>query len=387
MRTLIVMWLLAGAAAGLGDEGSPLLVVPDGDATAPVAQWAAIAADLRWKLSIPTGDLNPLALQKAVDDACQKGGVDRNRVYLLGIGDAAPAVFYAVSRLPQLWAAAVAVNGNLRALIQSNHLFAANSRNVPLLWLMNPETEKTNAWSVQRLKDAGFRFETRRGEKLTLKEPLDWFDGQRRNPAPNKVECETGLLPFTRCYWLEIAKVDPSQKNDVLESTRVKPGSGASLAIGNFGYNPEAPVPGLVVSWLPANYNGPLRLGDRIVALGGKAINDAAGYEQMLESMNEERAIAVSILRGKDRMRIETRVVIAGREENWTAQIRGEFDPSSRDLLIITRGVGEVKLNLPAEFTPAKVNWNGNQMGELENAGCYMLGAKAVPCADAAGAK
>lgn len=387
MRRLIAVWsavwILAGTAVCRAEAGSPLLVVPAGDATAPVAQWAAIAADLRWKLSIPTGDLNPLALKKAVEEAREKGGVDANRVYLLGIGDAAPAVFYAVSRLPQIWAAAVAVNGNLRALIQSNHLFAANSRNVPLLWLLNPETEKAEAWSLQRLKDAGFRFEVRQGEKLTLKEPLDWFEGKRRNPAPKQVECETGLLPFTRCYWLEIAKVDPAQKNDVLQSTRVKPGSGASLAAGNFGYNPAAPGPGVVVSWLPPDYQGPLKLEDRILSLGGKAIADAAGYERLLDPLNEERPIALVVQRGRERLRIETRVVIARRDENFTAQIRGEFNPETRDLFVITRGVGEVKLNLPEEFVPAKVNWNGNQMGDLDKAGCYMLGAKATPCASA----
>ena len=387
MRTLFVLWILAGTAACLAEEGSPLLVVPGGDSAVPVAQWASIAADLHWKLSIPTGDLNPLALQKAVDEAKRKGGVDENRVYLLGIGEAAPAVFYAVSRIPHLWAAAVAVNGNLRALIQSNHVFAANSRNVPLLWLLNPDEEKVAAWSLARLKEAGFRCEVRSGAKLTLKEPLDWFNGKRRDPAPKLVEYETGTLPFTRCYWLEISKVDPAQKNDVLQTTRVKPGSGASLAAGSFGYNPNAPGPGLVIGWLPKDYNGPLKLDDRILSVGGKAISDAADYERLLESMNEERAIALSVQRGKERIRIETRVVIARRDENWTAQIRGEFSPESHDLFVITRGVGEVKLDLPGEFVPAKVNWNGNPMGELEIAGCYMLGTKAVPCVGPAGTR
>ncbi|MCX6625583.1 MAG: hypothetical protein NTY38_31880, partial [Acidobacteria bacterium] len=124
ITSLALLGLLSMAAL-MADDGSPLLVAPGGDATAPAGQWAAIAAELHWKLVMPAGDLSPLALQKAVEEARLKGGVDENRVYLLGIGDAAAPVFYAISRIPHLWAAAVAVNGNLKPLIQSNHLFAA----------------------------------------------------------------------------------------------------------------------------------------------------------------------------------------------------------------------------------------------------------------------
>lgn len=383
MSRLAVLTLFLLAPLAAAETGSPLLVVPGGDATAPVGQWAAIAAELHWKLSIPTGDLSPTALEKAVDEARQKGGVDENRIYLLGIGDAAPAAVYAVSRLPHIWAAAVAVNGNMKPLIQSNHLFAANSRNVPLLWLLSPDTEKSATWSIERLKEAAFRVEIQAGQKLTLKQPLDWFQGKQRDPAPKSVECETGVLAFTRCYWLDMAKVDPAQKNDVLQTTRVKPGSGASLAAGSFGYDSGAPGPGLVVGWLPKDYNGSLKLEDRILSVGGRKLADAQDYEKLMESMNEEKSVALTVQRGKERLRIETRIVIARRDEHVTTQIRGEFSPDSRDLFIITRGVAGVKLDLPAEFVPAKVNWNGNPMGDLDAAGCYMLGAKAVPCAAA----
>jgi hypothetical protein len=61
----------------------------------------------------------------------------------------------------------------------------------------------------------------------------------------------------------------------VLVSTRVQPvGSGASLDVGGFGYDRTAPGPGALVTWLPPNYQGPLKLNDRIVSVGGKAITD-----------------------------------------------------------------------------------------------------------------
>ncbi|MCX6625582.1 MAG: hypothetical protein NTY38_31875, partial [Acidobacteria bacterium] len=261
------------------------------------------------------------------------------------------------------------------------------SRTVPLLWLVSPEVEKMSAWSLARMKDAGYRVEVKTAAKLTLKEPLDWFMDKRREPAPKSVEYETGTLPFTRGYWLEIAKVDSAQRNDVLQTTRVKPGSGASLAAGSFGYNPGAPGPGLVVGWLPPDSPGPLKVEDRILSIGGKNIADAQEYEKLMESMSDEKAVALAVERGTERLRIETRIVIQKRDEHWTAHIRGEFNPESRDLFVITRGVGEVRLDLPAAFVPAKVNWNGNPMGELEIAGCYLLGTKAVPCVAQSGVR
>src|SRR2546426_12676044 len=91
---------------------------------------------------------------------------------------------------------------------------------------------------------------------------------------------QTCALPISRCYWIEMTKFDPKQRNDVLKSTRVAPGSGASLALGPFGYDPLAEGAGVLVGWLPANYHGPLKLNDRIVSVAGKELRDGRDYAQ-----------------------------------------------------------------------------------------------------------
>ena len=70
-----------------------------------------------------------------MEEAEKRLPVDTSRVYLAGQGDAASALFYVVTRIPDLWAAAVAAGGSPRAAIDSNRLFAANTTNLPVLWL------------------------------------------------------------------------------------------------------------------------------------------------------------------------------------------------------------------------------------------------------------
>jgi hypothetical protein len=371
--------LLAGTFC-IGQERTPLLVVPGVENPPAVEQWNRAAAEIHWKLAMPTGDLSPQALERAVQAAVAKGGVDEDRVYLLGLPDLAPVTLYAASRFPHLWAGVAIIHGNLKGLVQSNHLFAANSRPLPAAWFLPAGEEKGQEWSITRLKQAGFRLEVKPVANLTAVEPLRWLSAQRRNPAPHQVECESGAPVFRSCYWLEMGEFDQAQRNDVLKSSRVEPGSGASLDLGGFGYSQSDPGPGLLVVWLPDNYAGPLKKDDRILQLGSKQIENAAAYAQMMEQAVEDRPISVTVLREKSRKRIETRIVLPKREEVWTAAIRGEFNPATRELLVVSRGLTAPRLNLPAAFLPAKVNWNGTVQGELTQAGCYVLGASATPC-------
>jgi hypothetical protein len=186
-----------------------------------------------------------------------------------------------------------------------------------------------------------------------------------------------------RCYWIRIARFDAGQRNDVLLSTRVRPGSGASLALGGFGYRPSAPGPGVLVEWLPERYKGPLKLQDRIVSLAGQAVADAAAYASLLEGMTEEKGVAVLVQRGKERLRLETKIVLPKREEALTARVQAEYFPDEKDVLVITRGVGELRLDLPKYWLPAHLNWNGADMGSADEPGCWLLSAgtpAAKPC-------
>jgi len=319
---------------------------------------------------------------KAVEAALAAHAAAPERTYLIGEGQAASAIFYLTSRRPDLCAAALAVGGGPRAAIESNRLFAANTLLTPVLWIPPPGDPTVEAFSA-RLREAGYRLVAPPKSDLTVAEALDWLEAQRRDRFPLKVDCETGHPEFTRCYWVTITRLDFTRRNDVLASSRVAPGSGAYLSLGPFGFDPAAPGPGVLIGWLPTGYPGPLRTGDRIVAVGGKQISDARAYIALMEQQAEARDTAVIILREGRRLRLETRILLPRREELETARVQAEFLPEEREILIVSRGAAALELRLPESWTPARINWNGLEAGAATQGGCWQLSEAmpARPCA------
>jgi hypothetical protein len=316
-------------------------------------------------------DLRLQALARKVAEAEKRLPVDEQRVYLAGQGDAAWSLFYVASRVPDLWAAAAAAGGSPRAAIDSNRLFAGNTTNLPVLWLFASKNEEELA---KHLKSAGFNLEWREEPAAQPAQVFDWLAAHERDPYPTTADCETGTPLFARCYWLEMTKFDPGERNDVLDSTRVEPlGSGAALSVGSFGYDPAAPGPGVVVARLPEKYGGPLKLNDRIVALDGKEVKDAADYAQLLYKSFEDKPAVVMIERGKQRLRLETRIVHPPREEPVTARVKAQYLPDMHEIEVISRTVTQMKLTLPQAWLPAKINWNGNEVAQADMAGCWLL--------------
>jgi hypothetical protein len=164
----------------------------------------------------------------------------------------------------------------------------------------------------------------------------------------------------------------------------VPPGSGASLGLGPFGFNPGAPGPGVLVGYLPPDYKGKLKLEDRIVSVGGRAIRDARDYMEMMDQVTEEKTVAIVVQRGKERIRVETRIALPQREELLTARLQAEFILDGRVLQVITRNIAALKLRIPEAWVPSTVNWNGNEAGPVPAAGCWLLsdanGPKLAPC-------
>jgi predicted peptidase len=77
--------------------------------------WKAIAASQGWQwAAVDKGLCEDAGVKELEALVHARQDIDSERVYLAGRGDAAPCVFYAVSRMPHLWAAAVAVEGNPR---------------------------------------------------------------------------------------------------------------------------------------------------------------------------------------------------------------------------------------------------------------------------------
>jgi hypothetical protein len=99
--------------------------------------------------------------------------------------------------------------------------------------------------------------------------------------------------------------------------------------------------------------------------------------------MTEEKGVAVLVQRGKERLRLETKIVVPKREEALTARVQAEYLPDDKDVLVITRQIGELRLDLPEYWIPAHLNWNGNDMGTADKPGCWVLNAgttAAKPC-------
>src|SRR5205823_3903803 len=110
-------------------------------------QWQNWTRELGWQVIAPVGapaadiDARVKSLAEAVEAAIQGGTVDSSRVYIAGRGDAVSAVFYAVSRVPDLWAAGAVLGGSPKAALDTNRIFAANFTNVPMLWIAGDESK------------------------------------------------------------------------------------------------------------------------------------------------------------------------------------------------------------------------------------------------------
>src|SRR5436305_14830843 len=97
---------------GRASAQTPAIALAD---PSDAAQWQAWTKQLGWRVITGSPAANPdaraLALVTAVQDAV-KSGVDPARVYLAGRGSASAAAVYIVSRVPDLWAAAITIEGS-----------------------------------------------------------------------------------------------------------------------------------------------------------------------------------------------------------------------------------------------------------------------------------
>jgi hypothetical protein len=351
-----------------------LLVLLEGNAP----QWQKWCEEAHWQFLYPWAglaeksiDLRVKALETRVAEARRRPEVDAGRVYLAGEGSGTAALFYVLSRVPDLWAAAAAVAGNPRSAIDSNRIYAANSTLVPVLWLSGDKRDQAVA---DRFKAAGYNLAFRIETVSTAGQVFGWLASRVRDAFPAAVDCETGSPAFASCYWIQMTKFDPAERNDVLTYTRVAPlGSGALLDLGAFGFDRAAKGPGVLIDSLPPDYRGPLKVNDRLLAVGGKTVADWAAYADMMDQFTEAQPIAVTVERGKDRLRLETRVVLPKRDEVVTARVRGRYLADQHQLEILSRTVTEMRLTVPPEWTPAEINWNGTEAGKAETPGCYLL--------------
>jgi hypothetical protein len=377
-RSVRVCAAISGLAAVLAAQTpapvpAPLLVVLD---PAEAGQWRTWTASRNWRvLAAPPPadkrlDNRILALAGAVKTALAEPGVDAARVYLIGRGEAASTLFYVAARTPDLWTAAAAIGGSPQAAIDTARFFAANFTNLPLLWV---GASAGDAPLAAKVKAAQVNLEFLPGAGVTAATVLDWFASKQRDAIPETVDCETTSPAFASCYWIRMTRFDAASRNDVLPVSRVQPGSGAVLDLGGFGFSRDDAEKGVLVIWLPDKYNGPLKLKDRLVAFGGKPIANAREYQETLEKTVEEKPVVVTVERGGDRVRLETRIVLPKRDEAVTARVQGSYHADQKTIEILSRTVVELRVTVPEAWAGATLNWNGTALAQAGHAGCWLL--------------
>lgn len=339
-------------------------------------QWETLTAGTGWRVIAAPDDADAnidkrvQALSLQVEEAVKAGTADPSRVYLAGRGDTAYMVFYAISRVPDRWAAGIALGGSAKMAIDTNRIFTANFGNTPVLWA---STGTSDGDLAIQLKDDGMNIEWRTANGLTNREVLEWLASHVRAEFPLTVDCETNSPTFASCYWVQLTKFDAAERNDVLPMTLVPGDAGSALDLGGFGYRGNDPGPGVGVAFVPEKYNGPLKVGDRLVSLDGKPIENAKQLRQTLEKTEATRYAVVMVQRGKDRIRVETRIVVPRREPVVTARVQGEYHPDAHQVVLISRSVTEMRVTIPQEWIPADLAWNGLTLQNVKTAGCYAL--------------
>jgi hypothetical protein len=331
------------------------------------AGWQVIAA-----AGVPAPDIDSRlrALAAAVESAIQSGSADPARVYIAGRGDASAAVFYAISRVPDLWAAGAALGGSPKAALDSNRIFTANFSLVPVLWISGDDSKPM----VEKLTAAKLNLEWQPASGgASAAGLIQWLAQHKRDAFPLSIDCETNSPTFSRCYWIQPTKFDAGERNDVLPSTRIPGGTGAALDLGGFGFKMEDPGPGVLVTSLPEKYGGPLKAGDRLIALDGKPLASARQYLELMEKVTDEKAVVVTVQRGKERIRVETRIALPRRETGVTSRVEAQYLPAEKEIQIVSRTITEMRVTVAAEWVPATLLWNGLTLENLQEAGCWVL--------------
>lgn len=362
----LLAWRTAAAPA-------PAIALVD---PADLPQWQPLCKELGWQALAPAASANDNAegrlqsLSAVIRDAVKSVSVDPARIYLAGRGEAAAGVFFAISRMPDLWAAAVALGGSPQPAIDSDRFFARNFTNVPVLWISPTADDQSLAGKLQA---AGIPLEWRLRDQVQMAAVFDWLAKHARDEYPTAIDCETNSPTFASCYWIRMTKFDAGERNDILPSSRMEPSSGASLDLGGFGYQADDAGPGILVSFLPEKYSGALKKGDRIVALDGRELANGREYRSLMAQVKEERKAVVMVQRGKDRVRVETSVVLPRRVPIVTARVQAKYAPEEKEIQIVSRTVTEMRLTIPPQWVPATVNWNGVPLEKAEAPGCRLL--------------
>jgi hypothetical protein len=93
----------------------------------------------------------------------------------------------------------------------------------------------------------------------------------------------------------------------------------------------------------------------------------------MGKKTREDRAVAM-VQRGKEHLRMETRVILPRRDQLVTARVQAKYTPEEKRIEIISRTVTEMRVTVPEHWLPANLYWNGLALEDIQKPGCILLG-------------
>jgi hypothetical protein len=53
--------------------------------------------------------------------------------------------------------------------------------------------------------------------------------------------------------------------------------------------------------------------------------------------------------------------------------VQGKYDSQSKTLRVVSRSISEMRLNIPPQWTPLELSWDGLVLDRIEKPGCYLL--------------
>src|SRR5689334_16437553 len=94
----------------------------------------------------------------------------------------------------------------------------------------------------------------------------------------------------------------------------------------------------------------------------------------MVSKDSGTRPDVAAVQRGKERIRLETTVVVPRPEAVVTARVRGQFLAAEREVQVVSRTVTEMKVTIPPAWAQdSRLSWNGLAIEKIEAPGCYLL--------------
>src|SRR5437764_754558 len=93
----------------------------------------------------------------------------------------------------------------------------------------------------------------------------------------------------------------------------------------------------------------------------------------MMATRTRDERVTAMVQRGKERIRVDTRVMLPHRETLVTARVQAKYLAEEKHIEIISRTVTEMKVTVPQQWVPADIYWNGLSLEGVEKPGCVLL--------------